>query len=191
MITGAVIEARADRQKSQYAQLDEDQKPDVLDTGLWGWSRHPNYFGDSLVWDGAACRYGIRSRRADRPRSGSDELSAHLRDRRQAHRTPHAKQARLPRLSATRRVLCPTPKTPIANASREATKCAAGFYPWRSRFAAAVRWISQVMIAWTVCLDTLVRLASSPTFAWRSVFGGLGRAIFLARAARTSSRSLD
>ena len=53
MITGAVIEALADRQKSQYAKLDEDEKPDVLDTGLWGWSRHPNYFGDSLVWDGA------------------------------------------------------------------------------------------------------------------------------------------
>lgn len=52
MITGAVIEALADRQKSRYAELDDDEKPDVLDTGLWGWSRHPNYFGDSLVWDG-------------------------------------------------------------------------------------------------------------------------------------------
>ena len=53
MITGAVIEALADRQKSRYSELDDDEKPDVLDTGLWGWSRHPNYFGDSLVWDGA------------------------------------------------------------------------------------------------------------------------------------------
>ncbi len=53
MITGAVIEALADRQKSKYAELDDDEKPEVLDTGLWGWSRHPNYFGDSLVWDGA------------------------------------------------------------------------------------------------------------------------------------------
>ncbi len=53
MITGAVIEALADQQKSRYAELDDDEKPDVLDTGLWGWSRHPNYFGDSLVWDGA------------------------------------------------------------------------------------------------------------------------------------------
>lgn len=53
MITGAVIEAVADRQKSQFQQRDDEAKPDVLDTGLWGWSRHPNYFGDSVVWDGA------------------------------------------------------------------------------------------------------------------------------------------
>jgi steroid 5-alpha reductase family enzyme len=53
MVTGAVIEALADRQESRYSELDDDEKPDVLDTGLWGWSRHPNYLGDSLVWDGA------------------------------------------------------------------------------------------------------------------------------------------
>lgn len=53
MVTGAVLEATADRQKSQFQQRDDDDKPDVLDTGLWGWSRHPNYLGDSLVWDGA------------------------------------------------------------------------------------------------------------------------------------------
>ena len=52
MVAGAVIEALADHQKTQYTQLEGDEKPDVLDTGLWGWSRHPNYFGDSLVWDG-------------------------------------------------------------------------------------------------------------------------------------------
>ncbi len=49
MLAGAVIEALADRQKTQRG----DGKPDVLDTGLWGWSRHLNYFGDSVVWDGA------------------------------------------------------------------------------------------------------------------------------------------
>ena len=53
MTTGAVIEALADRQKSRYSKLDADERPDVLDTGLWGWSRHPNYLGDSVVWDGA------------------------------------------------------------------------------------------------------------------------------------------
>ena len=53
MAAGAVIEAAADRQKTQFQQRDDDAKPEVLDTGLWGWSRHPNYFGDSVVWDGA------------------------------------------------------------------------------------------------------------------------------------------
>jgi steroid 5-alpha reductase family enzyme len=52
MLAGAVIEALADHQKTQYQQRGGG-KPDVLDTGLWGWSRHPNYFGDSMVWDGA------------------------------------------------------------------------------------------------------------------------------------------
>jgi steroid 5-alpha reductase family enzyme len=53
MVTGAVVEALADHQKSRYSERDRDERPDVLDTGLWGWSRHPNYFGDSVVWDGA------------------------------------------------------------------------------------------------------------------------------------------
>ena len=53
MVSGAVIEALADRQKDAYMARDEDDRPDILDTGLWGWTRHPNYFGDSLVWSGA------------------------------------------------------------------------------------------------------------------------------------------
>jgi steroid 5-alpha reductase family enzyme len=51
-VAGAVVEATADRQKAAFMQRDRDERPDVLDTGLWGWSRHPNYFGDSVVWDG-------------------------------------------------------------------------------------------------------------------------------------------
>ena len=53
MIAGAVVEASADHQKARFMERDRDSRPDVLDTGLWGWSRHPNYFGDSVVWDGA------------------------------------------------------------------------------------------------------------------------------------------
>jgi steroid 5-alpha reductase family enzyme len=51
MAAGAVMEALADRQKAEFQERSD--RPDILDTGLWGWSRHPNYFGDSLVWDGA------------------------------------------------------------------------------------------------------------------------------------------
>ena len=53
MVVGTVLEAVADQQKSRYQQRNDDNKPDVLDTGLWALSRHPNYFGDSVVWDGA------------------------------------------------------------------------------------------------------------------------------------------
>ncbi|GAA5143744.1 DUF1295 domain-containing protein [Nocardioides marinquilinus] len=64
MVAGAVVEATADAQKARFmaekkqAKQDgaDDDVPDeleVLDSGLWGWSRHPNYFGDSVVWDGA------------------------------------------------------------------------------------------------------------------------------------------
>ena len=52
MAAGAAIEAVGDRQKTRYQARDDDAKPPVLDTGLWGWSRHPNYFGDSMFWDG-------------------------------------------------------------------------------------------------------------------------------------------
>jgi steroid 5-alpha reductase family enzyme len=29
-----------------------DERPPVMDQGLWGWTRHPNYFGDACVWWG-------------------------------------------------------------------------------------------------------------------------------------------
>lgn len=47
---GLVFEAIADRQLEQYKRL--DPRPRVMDRGLWGWSRHPNYFGDACVWVG-------------------------------------------------------------------------------------------------------------------------------------------
>lgn len=53
MAGGLVIETIADRQKDAYKARDDEDKPEVLDTGLWGISRHPNYLGDSIVWDGA------------------------------------------------------------------------------------------------------------------------------------------
>jgi steroid 5-alpha reductase family enzyme len=27
-----------------------DNKGEVMDTGLWRYTRHPNYFGDAVVW---------------------------------------------------------------------------------------------------------------------------------------------
>jgi steroid 5-alpha reductase family enzyme len=47
---GTAVEAFADAQLAAYKR-DPDRGP-VMDRGLWGWSRHPNYFGDALLWWG-------------------------------------------------------------------------------------------------------------------------------------------
>lgn len=50
MVAGAAVEATADAQKSAFKAAGNTG---VMDQGLWSWSRHPNYFGDSVLWWGA------------------------------------------------------------------------------------------------------------------------------------------
>ncbi|MCA9622057.1 MAG: DUF1295 domain-containing protein [Myxococcales bacterium] len=50
-VLGFAIEVVADRQKSAF----KAQHPGrFIDTGLWSWSRHPNYFGEIVLWVGIA-----------------------------------------------------------------------------------------------------------------------------------------
>jgi len=48
---GFLIEIIADRQKSKFREVPEN-KGRFITTGLWAWSRHPNYFGEILLWTG-------------------------------------------------------------------------------------------------------------------------------------------
>lgn len=48
---GITIEAVADAQKSAFRRLEEN-KGSFMSTGLWAWSRHPNYFGEIVLWIG-------------------------------------------------------------------------------------------------------------------------------------------
>jgi steroid 5-alpha reductase family enzyme len=48
---GLAIESVADWQLTRF-RADPGSAGRVLDRGLWAWSRHPNYFGDFLVWWG-------------------------------------------------------------------------------------------------------------------------------------------
>jgi steroid 5-alpha reductase family enzyme len=48
-ITGFVIETIADQQKFVFKQ---EHPKKFIQTGLWKYSRHPNYFGEALVWWG-------------------------------------------------------------------------------------------------------------------------------------------
>jgi len=63
-LAGVLFEAIGDAQLAAFLKRNADydgpyeDKP-VLDTGLWAWTRHPNYFGNALLWWGvfvAACQ---------------------------------------------------------------------------------------------------------------------------------------
>jgi steroid 5-alpha reductase family enzyme len=62
-LAGVLFEAIGDAQLVAFLKKNADydgpyeDKP-VLDSGLWAWTRHPNYFGNALLWWGifvAAC----------------------------------------------------------------------------------------------------------------------------------------
>lgn len=52
-IMGFVIEAVADEQKRRF-RADPGNAGRFIDSGLWAYSRHPNYFGEVLLWIGIA-----------------------------------------------------------------------------------------------------------------------------------------
>lgn len=50
---GFGIEVIADRQKTAFRANPENANR-FITTGLWAWSRHPNYFGEIMLWAGIA-----------------------------------------------------------------------------------------------------------------------------------------
>jgi len=50
-VVGIVFESVGDAQLAAFKR-DPANKGKVLDTGLWRYTRHPNYFGDACVWWG-------------------------------------------------------------------------------------------------------------------------------------------
>ncbi|MFG2138309.1 DUF1295 domain-containing protein [Streptomyces sp. NPDC048650] len=48
---GLAFEGIGDFQLARF-RADPDNRGRVMDRGLWAWTRHPNYFGDLLVWWG-------------------------------------------------------------------------------------------------------------------------------------------
>jgi len=52
-ISGFIIEVLADHQKTVFRK-NIDNKDKFISSGLWAYSRHPNYFGQILLWLGIA-----------------------------------------------------------------------------------------------------------------------------------------
>jgi len=52
-VVGFAIEVTADAQKSRF-NADPSNKGNFIRTGLWSRSRHPNYFGEIVLWIGIA-----------------------------------------------------------------------------------------------------------------------------------------
>ena len=50
---GFAVEVVADAQKSSFKN-DPVNQGQFIRTGLWAWSRHPNYFGEIVLWTGVA-----------------------------------------------------------------------------------------------------------------------------------------
>jgi len=51
---GMTVESRGDAQLARF-KSDPANAGKVCDVGLWAWTRHPNYFGEVLIWSGFAC----------------------------------------------------------------------------------------------------------------------------------------
>ncbi len=52
-VIGFAIEVVADRQKKVF-RSDAQNQGKFIRSGLWAWSRHPNYFGEIVLWIGVA-----------------------------------------------------------------------------------------------------------------------------------------
>ena len=50
-LTGMIFEVVGDYQLMRFRRRERSEN-DVLDTGLWRYTRHPNYFGEAVIWWG-------------------------------------------------------------------------------------------------------------------------------------------
>lgn len=53
-LAGLLLESVADYQVSRFKK-DPANKGKLYTGGVWAWSRHPNYFGEALLWWGIVC----------------------------------------------------------------------------------------------------------------------------------------
>jgi steroid 5-alpha reductase family enzyme len=77
---GFAFEAVGDAQLARF-RADPANAGRVMDRGLWSWTRHPNYFGDCLVWWGLSVLSPLVMTLLLTRGSGKPLLERHLADR--------------------------------------------------------------------------------------------------------------
>ena len=51
-VLGTILELLADNELARFRKRENPQKEDILQTGIWAYSRNPNYLGEILFWFG-------------------------------------------------------------------------------------------------------------------------------------------
>ena len=70
---GVAFEFVADNQLAAFRHRKDPHPEDVLDTGLWGFIRYPNYLGEMLFWWGVAVWFGRGRWMVDGPGCGQHD----------------------------------------------------------------------------------------------------------------------
>lgn len=82
----------------------------IMDRGVWAWTRHPNYFGDTAVWWGLFLGHReLLAGRPHRPLTAPDDVGPRLPHGPSAHRAAHGRATRLGRVRGQHQQLPPRP----------------------------------------------------------------------------------
>ena len=115
---GLFFETVGDRQLAAYKAQPKESRPQVMDQGLWRYTRHPNYFGDACVWWGLWLVAGLGSGwvpgRGDGAVPGRHDVLHLPGDRRQAVGEDDDAATRLPRVRRAHLDLLPAPASRLS-----------------------------------------------------------------------------
>ena len=107
-LVGFVFETVGDPQLHPVPATTRRPTGQVMDRGLWRYTRHPNYFGDACVWWGLSLVAAQRlAGRAHDPLAAADDVAARQGHRQAAAREGHGRHA--------------GPATPTTSAARAAS----------------------------------------------------------------------
>ncbi len=137
-LIGFIFESAGDFQLARF-RADPTTRGTVLRTGVWRYTRHPNYFGDATQWWGLLPARARGRRLVDGLQPAADDTAAPACLRRQpAREVPRGDEARLSRLRRKHQRLHPVDSEappPLGGVHKEEVSC-----EWRSSSPCSACW---------------------------------------------------